>query len=69
MRAVTQDEVIKNDLSADMYEVPNVYVEADYDVDPATGEIVRGPEEPAKDGEPKPPEDKGAEDGQQRMTV
>ena len=24
MRAVTQDEVIKNDLSADMYEVPNV---------------------------------------------
>ena len=69
MRAVTQDEVIKNDLSADMYEVPNVYVEADYDVDPATGEIVRGPEEPTKDGETKPPEDKGAEDGQQRMTV
>ena len=69
MRAVTQDEVIKNDLSADMYEVPNVYVEADYDVDLATGEIVRGPEEPAKDGEPKPREDKGAEDGQQRMTV
>ena len=69
MRAVTQDEVIKNDLSADMYEVPNVYVEADYDVDPATGEIVRGPEEPAKDWETKSPEDKGAEDGQQRMTV
>lgn len=38
-------------------------------MDPATGEIVRGPEEPAKDGEPKPREDKGTEDGQQRMTV
>ena len=45
------------------------YVEAEYDVDPATGEIVRGAEEHAKDGEHEPPEDGGRVEGQQKLTV
>ena len=39
VKAVVQDETIKNDIAADMYDVPNEYVEADFDVDPSTGEV------------------------------
>ena len=44
VRGVTQDGTIKNELSEDMYEVPNVVVEdADYTVvDTESGEIVDG---------------------------
>lgn len=69
MRAVTQDEVIKNDLSADMYEVPSTYVEADYDVDTDTGEVMNGPDEKKGEGGGKPPEGGDFVEGQQQMTV
>ena len=49
-----------------MYEVPSVYVDADYEVDASTGEIVRGPE--TQDGDNANGGDAAA-DGQQRMTV
>lgn len=39
VKAVVQDETIKNDIAEDMYDVPNEYVEADFDVDPSTGEV------------------------------
>ena len=66
MRAVAQDEVVKTEVSSDMYEVPSVYVDADYEVDASTGEIVRGPE--TQDGDNANGGDAAA-DGQQRMTV
>lgn len=66
MRAVAQDEVVKTEVSSDMYEVPSVYVDADYEVDASTGEIVRGPE--TQDGDNADGGDAAA-DGQQRMTV
>ena len=44
VRAAVQDEVIKRDLSDDMYSVPNeVIMDADYvEVDESTGEILEG---------------------------
>ena len=66
MRAVAQDEVVKTEVSSDMYEVPSVYVDADYEVDASTGEIVREPE--TQDGDNANGGDAAA-DGQQRMTV
>lgn len=69
MRAVSQDEVIKNGLSPDMYEVPSTYVEADYDVDPDTGEVMNGPDEKKGEGGGKPPEGGDLVEGQQQMTV
>lgn len=40
VRAVTQDEMVKTEISADMYEVAGTYVEADYEVDESTGEVI-----------------------------
>lgn len=51
LREVAQDEVIKTEVSEDMYEVPNVYVAAEYEVDPNTGEVVKAQEEPAGNGD------------------
>lgn len=45
VRAAVQDEVIKNDIAKDMYEVPaeNI-IDADYtDLDPETGEVIEAP--------------------------
>lgn len=39
LRAITQDETIKNEISEDMYEVPAVEVES-YTVDETTGEVI-----------------------------
>lgn len=45
VRAAVQDEVIKKDLSEDMYDVPNEVIEAEFDIvdemqfDPETGEV------------------------------
>ncbi len=38
LRAAAQDEVVKTELSPDMYEVPNSCIEADYNVVPEAGE-------------------------------
>ena len=51
LREVAQDEVIKTEVSEDMYEVPNVYVAAEYEVDPDTGEVVKAQEGPAGNGD------------------
>lgn len=51
LREVAQDEVIKTEVSEDMYEVPNVYVAAEYEVDPNTGEVVKAQEKPAGNGD------------------
>ena len=51
LREVSQDEVIKTEVSEDMYEVPNVYVAAEYEVDPNTGEVVKAQEGPAGNGD------------------
>ena len=51
LREVAQDEVIKTEVSEDMYEVPNVYVAAEYEVDPNTGEVVKTQEEPTVNGD------------------
>jgi len=59
LRAVVQDEMVKNEISADMYEVQGTYPEADYEVDPKTGEVIQN------DGEAAPPPD--GEDGQTRL--
>ena len=40
LRAVAQDEAVKAEISPDMYEVPGTYPEADYVVNPVTGEVV-----------------------------
>lgn len=41
VRAVVQDETIKTDISADMYEVPGAIIEVEgYEVDESTGEVV-----------------------------
>lgn len=61
LRAVVQDEVVKNEISADMYEVPGTYPEADFEVDPKTGEVIQNDGEPA----PTPPQD--GEDGQTKL--
>ena len=49
VRAAVQDEVIKKDLSDDMYSVPNeVVIDAEYSdisVDPETGEVLEGGEQ------------------------
>ena len=40
-RGVVQDETIKNDISEDMYSVPDETIfEADYEVDVNTGEVI-----------------------------
>lgn len=49
VRAVSQDETIKRELSEDMYSVPTVYIEEDdYTVDDATGEVIADPGAPAE---------------------
>ena len=44
VRAAAQDEVIKKDLSADMYDVPseNIIIAEAVEVDPETGEVIEG---------------------------
>ena len=64
MRAVSQDEVIKTEVSSDMYEVPGMYVVAEYEVNPSTGEVVREPS-----GENKGGRDNDQDNVQQTMTV
>lgn len=44
VRAAAQDESVKTELSDDMYEVPNTFVEADYEVDETTGEVTEIPD-------------------------
>lgn len=51
LRAVAQDEVIKTEISADMYEVQGTYPEADFEVNPETGEVITHEN---KDGRPDP---------------
>lgn len=63
LRAVAQDEMVKSEISADMYEVQGTYPEADYEVDPTTGEAV--PTE--KEGNPEGERPKEEGDGQQRL--
>lgn len=46
VRAVAQDETVKTEITEDMYESPNV-IDADYDVDPDTGEVTLSDQEPA----------------------
>lgn len=66
LRAVAQDEMVKNEISADMYEVQGTYPDADYEVDPETGEAV-----PAEKGNKPEGEQTGEKpeegDGQQRL--
>ncbi len=62
LRAAAQDEMVKNEISSDMYEVQGIYPEADYEVDPETGEVV-SPEEGNPDGA-KTGEKREEEDGQ-----
>lgn len=69
MRAVAQDEVIKTEVSSDMYEVPSVYVDADYEVDPNTGAVIDHDEGSHTDGDGARNEGRGETDGQQQMTV
>ena len=52
LRAVAQDEMVKNEISADMYEVQGTFPEADYEVDPATGEAVPAGEGGKTEGAP-----------------
>lgn len=40
VRQAVQDETIKKGISEDMYEVPSEVIEADYTIEPETGEIV-----------------------------
>lgn len=40
VRAAVQDEVVKKSISEDMYEVPAEVIDADFTVEPETGEIV-----------------------------
>ncbi len=43
VRGITTDETIKNEISEDMYAVPNTFIEAEFssvDIDPETGEIM-----------------------------
>lgn len=63
LRAVVQDEMVKNEISADMYEVQGTYPAADYEIDPQTGEVVQNNGEPDQ----PPPPVKDGEDGQQRL--
>ena len=64
LRAVAQDEMVKNEISADMYEVQGTYPEADYEVEAA--EEADGKKEEKPD---PPPEGEKLEegDGQQRL--
>lgn len=39
VRALSVDETIKSGLSDDMFSAETTYIEADYDVDPETGEV------------------------------
>lgn len=68
LRALAQDEAIKNEISPDMYEIPGTYPEETIEVDPNTGEVV-APEK--KDGqtdpEGPPPPVKEEGSGQQRL--
>lgn len=61
LRAVVQDEMVKNEISADMYEVQGTYPAADYEIGPQTGEVIQD------SGEAAPPPVKDGEDGQQRL--
>lgn len=61
LRAVVQDEMVKNEISADMYEVQGTYPEADFEVDPKTGEVIQN----GKEAVP-PPVTEGS-DGQQTL--
>ena len=65
LRAVAQDEAIKNEISEDMYEVQGTYPEADYDVNPETGEVIQKGADKA-DPPPDPPLREDAE-GQQKL--
>ncbi len=40
VRGIAQDEVVKTEIAEDMYAVPNVVIEADYEVDEETGEVI-----------------------------
>lgn len=40
VRGYMQDETIKTEISDDMFSVPDQYVEADYEVDTETGEVI-----------------------------
>ena len=66
LRAVAQDEVIKNEISPDMYEVQGTYPDADFEVNAETGEVVAAEK---KEGQPDPegPPTEEGEGGQQRL--
>lgn len=40
VRGVAQDETVKTEISEDMYSVPGVVIDADYEVDEETGEVI-----------------------------
>lgn len=40
VRQLAADETVKTEISEDMYDVPSSYIEADFEVDPETGEVV-----------------------------
>lgn len=40
VRGLSSDETIKTELSEDMYTVPSTYIDADFEIDPETGEVI-----------------------------
>lgn len=42
VRQLSADGSVKNEISSDMFDVPSTYIDADFEVDPETGEVVPG---------------------------